>query len=304
MKERVFAVALIVSFVGSAGGVYALPNDYNPAAVGAGKPEVHIRPDSTMTVRSAKVDQMVGTTLFLTTRWGQMPMRWTMKTDRETHVVKRYGGTSTVSQIKIGDYLDAEGDFFVGSDFFGLTAKRVKDWSLQEESETFSGTLVEVNPDTTITLRTPLGKTILVRAATSTIIRKGTVVIPWSRIMRGDTIPLADGVYNYASNTLTASQIVVFQPNAPFAARNYEGVLKRIDAPRLPTALAVTIDGVDYTVRISERTAVLKKNRAPAELARFVSGDTVRFYGALREEEKTLRDEYVVDAEVVRNLNL
>lgn len=298
--------------------VYALPNDYNPASVGAGRPEVHIKQDGMMTMRGAKVDQIVGTTFFLQLKWGQLPMRFTMKTDTKTEVRKRYGGAAAVAQIKVGDYLDAEGDFFVGSDFFGLTAKNVKDWSLQEEREMFSGTIVEISPDATFTLRTPPGKIILVRPATpnqssqnsdatgqaTTTIRKGSVSIPWSRLMKGDTVPLANGVYDYAKNTLTAGELIIFQPKTAFAARNYEGVLKYIEVPRLPTSLTVTAEGADYTVRLTEKTAVQRKNRAPAEIARFVAGDTVRFYGALREEEKTLRDELIVDAEVVRNLNL
>lgn len=304
MGGRVFVLVLIAVFFLSASGAYALPNDYNPGTVGAGAPEVHINANGTMSIKSARVDQILSTTLFLVAKWGQLPMRFTMKTDANTKVIKRYGGTAGVAQMKLGDYLDAEGDFFVGSDFFGLTARSVKDWSLQEESETFSGTIAEVNPDGTFTLRNPLGKTILVRSATTTLIRKGSVAIPWSRLAKGDTVPLADGVYDYAKNTLTASQLVIFQPKTAFSARNYEGTLKRLDAPRLPASLVIAVQGVEYTVRLTAETAVQKKNRAPAELARFVIGDTVRFYGALREEEKTVRDELIVDAEVVRNLNL
>lgn len=299
--QRFLPFLFFVSLLVSASVAHALPNDYNPASAGAGKPEVHIKTDGTMTVRSAKVDQVLNTTLFLTTKWGAMALRWTMKTDGATKVVKRYGGNARVADIKLGDYLDVEGDFFVGSDFFGLTAQSIKDWSLQEEAGTFSGRIVEYNANNFV-LRTPM-QNITVQTATSTSIKKGGVAISWSRLKNGDTVVLADGVYDYAKNTLTASQIVVFQPTAIFAARNYEGVLKRIDAPRLPTTLIVVV-GTDYTVQLSQKTEVLKKNRAPGELSRFVVGDIVRFYGPLRQEENILRDELVVDAEVVRNLNL
>lgn len=293
---------LIFAFVALPVLAQALPSDYNPASAGAGKPEVHIKTDGTMTVRSAKVDQVLNTTLFLTTKWGSMALRWTMKTDTGTKVVKRYGGSARVADIKLGDYLDVEGDFFVGSDFFGLTAQSIKDWSLQEEAGTFSGRIVEYNANNFV-LQTP-AQNITVQTATSTSIKKGGVAISWSRLKNGDTVVLADGVYDYAKNTLTASQIVVFQPTAAFAARNYEGVLKRIDAPRLPTTLVVAVGGTDYIVQLSQKTEVVKKNRALAELSRFVAGDTIRFYGPLRQEENILRDELVVDAEVVRNLNL
>lgn len=302
LMKRVFFLASFISLLPLF--AHALVNDYVPESVGAGKPEVHIKQDGTMTIRAGKVDQVVGTTFFLQLRWGQLPMRFTMKTDEKTEVRKRYGGQAGAAQIKIGDYLDAEGEFFVGSDFFGLTARSVKDWSLQEESETFSGTIIEVNQDGTFLLRNPLGKTVTVRAATSTVIRKGPVSIQWSRLAKNDTVLLADGAYDYSKNTLTAGQIVIFRHKTAFAARNYEGTLMRIEAPRLPTSLIVSVGGADYTVRLSEKTAVLKKDRSLAQLARFVAGDTVRFYGPLREEENILSDALIVDAEIVRNLNL
>lgn len=291
-------------FLAGAGAASALVNEYNPESVGAGKPEVHIKQDGMMTIRAGKVDQMVGNTFFLKLKWGQLPMRFTMKTDTKTEVRKRYGGQAAVAQIKVGDYLDAEGEFFVGSDFFGLTARSVKDWSLQEESEMFSGTIVEMNPGGIFMLRNPLGKNILVRSATSTIIRKGPVSIPWSRLSKNDTVLLADGVYDYSTNTLTASQIVVFQQKTAFIPRNYEGTLKRMESQQPPTFFIVSVGGADYTVRLSEKTTVLKKDRFAAQLARFVVGDTVRFYGPLREEENILNDALIVDAEIVRNLNL
>lgn len=297
MKRFLTIAFVVVPAVG-----FALVGDYNPASVGAGKPEVHIKQDGTMAVRSAKVEQILSTTLFLTTKWGAMALRWTMKTDSGTKVAKRYGGSARVSDIRIGDYLDVDGEFFVGSDFFGLTAKSIKDWSLQEEAGTFSGKIIEYNTNNFV-LQTP-AQNITVQPATSTQIKKGAVAVPWSRLKKGDTVVLADGVYDYAKNILTASQIVVFQPLAPFAARNYEGVLERIDAPRLPTTLVVAVGGVPYSVRLSENTIVQKKNRAPAELSRFVAGDIVRFYGPLRQEENIVSDELIVDAEIVRNLNL
>src|SRR3989344_2693454 len=140
--------------------------DYIPESVGAGKPEVHINNDGTIQVKSGKVDQIVGTTLYLGVRWGSLPMRFTMKTDARTMVTKRYGGTSSVSSINLGDYIDVEGEFLVGSDFFGVNALKVKDWSLQEESGVFSGVIVEMN-SSSFMLRTPQQQTITVRLATS-----------------------------------------------------------------------------------------------------------------------------------------
>lgn len=276
---------------------------YNPASVGAGAPELHIKTDGTVTLKSARVDQIAGTTLYVGVKWGDLPVRFTMKTNAKTSVAKRYGGMAAVSQIAVGDYLDVEGEFFVGSDFFGVEALHIKDWLLQEESAVFLGVVTEVNPGSFL-LRTPQNQTIAVRMASSSTIRKGAVAIPFGLLQRGDAIPRAAGTYDYASNILTAKELIVFQPRNEFAARNYEGGLKEVRGAQLPATLIVTVGDADYTVMVSEKTEVLKKNRTPAQLARFVAGDAVRFYGALREEEKTLQDARVVDAEVVRNLNL
>lgn len=300
MRERVFILLTLLVFPALA---LAAAITYNPASVGAGNPELHIKTDGTVTLRSARVDQIAGTTLYVGVKWGDLPVRFTMKTSAKTSVTKRYGGAAAVSAITIGDYLDVEGEFFVGSDFFGVEALRIKDWSLQEEAGVFMGVITEVNPESFL-LRTPQNQTISVRAATSTTIRKGLVSIPFGHLQRGDAIPRAAGTYDYASNILTAKELIVFQPRNEFAARNYEGVLKEARAAQLPATLIITVGGADYTVLVSETTAVLKKNRAPAQLARFVAGDSVRFYGALREEEKTLQGARVVDAEVVRNMNL
>ena len=106
----ILCAALFVPFFAGAAG------EYNPASVGAGKPEIHITADGVMRIKAAKVNQIIGTTFFLNLKWGELPMQFTMKTDTNTSVTKRYGGGATTAEIKQGDYLDASGEFFVGSD--------------------------------------------------------------------------------------------------------------------------------------------------------------------------------------------
>ena len=135
-------------------------------------------------------------------------MRFTMKTDGKTTVVKKYGGVATVASLKVGHYIDVDGDFFYGSDFIGLTGRAVKDYSLTEESESYSGKIIELS-DSNLVLMAP-AQNITVVPASSLVITKGSVNIPWSRLRVGDTVALADGVYDYAKNTLTASKMLIF----------------------------------------------------------------------------------------------
>src|SRR3989338_4339678 len=294
-----FVLIAFPAFVFAAG-------DYKPETVGAGNPEVHIKSDGNITIKSGHIDQIAGSTFYLGITWGAMPIRFTMKTDARTLVTKRYGGNTTVSQVKLGDYIDVDGEFFVGSDFFGVNAQKIKDWSLQEEAGTYSGVILEINPEERFTLRTLDQKTLSVRLSTSSAvsIKKGSVIVPFGRLKKGDAVLSVSGVYNYADNLLTADKLVVYQAKTNFIPRNFEGTLRQIMSPTFPAIFIVTVSGVDYTVNVNEKTAVLKKNKSVGQLARFVAGDTIRFYGAVREEEKTLQDALVVDAEVVRNLNL
>ena len=142
---RTFLGMLVFLAVAVPASLVALGNDFVPKTVGAGNPELHIDASGTLAIKSARVERVSGTTLYLVMKWQNLPMYFTMKTNSKTKATKRYGGSTKVSGIKVGDYIDAEGDFFIGSDFFGLTADTIKDWSLQEESGTFSGKIVEMN---------------------------------------------------------------------------------------------------------------------------------------------------------------
>ena len=105
--------------------------EYNPKSAGAGNPELHIKQDGSITIKSARIEQIAGTTFYISVQWGPLPMSFTMKTDDGTSVVKRYGGKGAVTQMKQGDYIDVDGQFFIGSDFFGVTAVTVNNWLLQ-----------------------------------------------------------------------------------------------------------------------------------------------------------------------------
>ncbi|KKW12819.1 MAG: hypothetical protein UY50_C0003G0024 [Parcubacteria group bacterium GW2011_GWA2_49_9] len=289
---------LVIPFVTSGLG------EYNPQSAGAGNPELHIKPDGSITIKSARIEQIAGTTFYIVAKWGSLPFSFTMKTDERTSVTKRYGGSAAVTAMKQGDYIDVEGQFFVGSDFFGVDAIKIKDWLLQEESGTFAGVITEVNANQTFTLRTTARQLITVKLSASADIKKGVITIPFERLRKGDAVPFISGVYDYSRNTLTADTVNIYQTKTDFLPRNFEGTLKQIVSGTIPATLIVTVAGSDYTVKISDKTLIMKKNRTSAQLARFVVKDTVRFYGGVREEEKTLSDSLIVDAEVVRNLNL
>ena len=117
-------------------------------------------------------------------------------------------------------------------------------------------------------------------------------------ITAGDKILSVAGLYDYPSNTLTASNVEVFQSKTIFKPRNFEGTLKSISGTTLPVSLVVTVGSTDYTIYLNEKASVLKNNKKPTTLTRFVVGDTVRAYGSIRETNLT-----EIDAEIVRDTN-
>ena len=64
--------------------------EYNPKSAGAGNPELHIKQDGSITIKSACIEQVAGTTFTFLCN-GAASMSFTMKTD-EPSVIKRYGG--------------------------------------------------------------------------------------------------------------------------------------------------------------------------------------------------------------------
>ena len=60
----------------------------------------------------------------------------------------------------------------------------------------------------------------------------------------------------------------------------------------------IAVDGVDYKVYLGGQATILNKAKKPASLARFVEGDAVRFFGAVRQ---TNFEE--IDADTLRDLN-
>ena len=90
----------------------------------------------------------------------------------------------------------------------------------------------------------------------------------------------------------------VYQDKAVFKAQNFQGTLKSLSGTALPASAVITVGKSDYTVYLPASAKVMSKNRAATTLQRFTAGDTVRFYGSIR--QTNLQE---IDAEILRNLN-
>ncbi|MDO8551944.1 MAG: hypothetical protein Q7S01_00265 [bacterium] len=271
-------------------------------AYAASPSELHIKPDGKFLATNVVVTQKAGTSNFFSrVTWGNnVYVRVTILAKKDTAITKAHGEPASVNEIKEKDVLDVEGTLSSGEGVLIINATRIRDTSLQIESNTVSGTVVSVSPESSLfaLANTKFGGTTTVLLATSTLIQKGVRTIGLGEISKGDKILSATGNYDYSKNIFSASLIEVYQDKSMFVLRNFEGKLKSVSATTLPTTLAVSVGGTDYTVYLAEGASVLNNRRWSASLTRFVAGDTVRFYGGIRQTNFS-----EIDATVLRDLN-
>ena len=271
------------------------------AAYAASPSDIHIKPDGTFSATNVVVYQKAGTSNFFSrVTWGDAYVRVTVLANKDTVITKAHGETATVGDIREKDVLDVEGWLSSGEGALIINAASIRDTSLQVESKTLSGTVVGVNPEQSsfILSNQMFGATTTVILSSSVPIQKGARAISLSDISSGDKILSVSGSYDYPKNAFSATSMEVYQDKTMFTARNFQGTLKSISGTTLPATLAVEVGDTNYTVSVAADSSVLRNNRKPTTLSRLVIGDTVRFYGAIRE---TNFEE--IDAEIVRDLN-
>ncbi|HEY4517486.1 MAG TPA: hypothetical protein VJI74_01185 [Candidatus Paceibacterota bacterium] len=261
--------------------------------------ELHITANGKFSAKNLVVIQKAGTrNFFCRATWGNTFVRVTVLAHDETKITKNHGEVATGTDIHEGDLLDVEGTLVVGGESLQLNATSIRDFSLEQEQKTLSGTVQSTDQanNSFVLPNKTFGNTVVLLA--SSTIQKGARTITAGDVIKGNKILSAAGIYDYKTNTLSASHIEVFQDKSVFLPRNFEGKLKTLSGTALPITLSVTVGGVDYTVYLAAGGTILNKNRGAANLSRFVLGDTVRFYGSMRQTNLT-----EIDATVLRDLN-
>ena len=271
------------------------------AAYAASPSEIHITPDGIFSATNVVVYQKAGTSNFFSrVTWGDAYVRVTVLANKDTVITKAHGEPATVNDIREKDVLDVEGKLSSGEGALTIKATRIRDTSLQVESKNISGTVVSVNTGSSslVLSNKTFGATTTVTLSPSAIIQKGVRTIGLGDVLPGDTILSASGAYDYTKNAFSTLLIEVYQDKSIFTPRNFQGTLKSISATAMPATLVVGINGADYTVYLADGSNILNSRRKPASLSRFVVGDTVRFYGAVRQANFS-----EIDAQIVRDLN-
>ncbi|MBI2048645.1 MAG: hypothetical protein HYT30_01835 [Parcubacteria group bacterium] len=288
ISHTALITGLFLVVFGASSAAYAAPT------------ELHIRPDGTMIANNIIIKQKSGGNLFARMVWGESSYaRLVVVTQSTTVIKKAYGELATVADLQEGDTIDVEGKLLGADGSISIQATAIRDHSLLKEGKNISGNVKSINSGQSsfVLPNKGFGDTVVTVSPTTTI-QKGARTILFADVAVGDKILAAQGTYNYTNNTLAATRLEVHQDAAMFTARNFQGTLKSIASAVLPTTMVITVGTTDYTVYLNEKAAVLNTAKAPTSLSRFVLGDTVRFYGAIR---KTNFSE--IDAEVVRDIN-
>lgn len=271
-----------------------------PALAFASAPpsEISIKPDGTFFATNVVVMQKSekeGTNLFARVTWGDVFLRVTVLAS-SAKITKNNGGNAAVGDILVGDILSVKGTLTPGADSLVINALEVRDLSLNVESKSISGTIKTLNaPLNTITLTDKKLGSITVVAPYN--IQKGARTITVGELAVGDKVLSASGTYDYATKTFVAESMEVYQDKAVFKAQNFQGTLKSLSGTALPTTAVVTVGKNEYTVYLPASAKVMSKNKASTTLQRYTAGDTVRFYGSIR--QINLQE---IDASLIRNL--
>ena len=100
---------------------------------------------------------------------------------------------------------------------------------------------------------------------------------------------------------LDAKALVIYLDPNLFLPKLYVLTLSSITVggSSTPTVLTATNQGITYTLVTTRATTFLTKKKVTVSPSRFVAGDAIRIWGALRES-----DDPTIDTEVIRNMNL
>lgn len=251
-------------------------------------------------IKNAVVFQVVGNTFFVRTYLGETYIRWTIRTDKKTGVLKRFGGQAKVSDIAVGHILNLDGTLLPGSETLNLITSVIRDYSLENENGTSSGRVTKIDGTTkNVTIVTSEGAVVILNFNSGATIKKGAIYLQPSQIVVGDKVISVSGSYNDATKIMEASSVEIYQDKSIFIDQNFQGTIKNLSGATLPVTFTIVTKDKEYNVYLPDKGLVMKADRSLGNLKRFVEGDTIRIFGKIRETNLG-----TIDAELVRNLNL
>ncbi|HEY4505317.1 MAG TPA: DUF5666 domain-containing protein [Candidatus Paceibacterota bacterium] len=262
--------------------------------------EVHITKDGKASFTEVKIMQIAGGTFYARLYWGNAYVRITVKTNSKTKFYRGTGEVTTISEISEGNIVDVSGELESGSDTLTLITSSIKNSSVQKAQYIFSGTVTEVRSGSgSFVLETKTHGSVTVETSATTRFIKGNRTLDLAHVKVGDIVLKTSGDYDLSTKVLIAQSVTTYINPTTYTAKNFEGVLQEITSSISPASIKLKVGNIVYVVNISPTALIMNKNRGSVLLSRFIVGDTVRVYGAVREV-----DDPIIDATLVRNTSL
>ncbi|MES2087905.1 MAG: hypothetical protein V4467_02840 [Patescibacteria group bacterium] len=297
-KKSVLSTVISLALLGNISGVVQTAFAATTNTVANSSQELHIDKDGNIRASQVTVMQIAGTSIYVRYYIGLAFLRILIKTDKTTKIFRRFGDEIPLGQVNVGDMLNVEGKIESGADSLSIITSKIINFSNQKEVTNFQGIVAGTGSTTgSFILNTQTGP-ITIQTNPTTQIKKGSRIISTDLVKNGDSVTDVTGTFDHATKTIAADVVVVYIDKNIFLPRNFEGTLTAI-ASSNPTTLAMKIEGKNYTVALNSNTNILNKARGSVSIKRYLEGDTVRIYGAIREAEDP-----IIDAQIVRNTSL
>ena len=219
-----------------------------------------------------------------------------VKVTADTKLQRKGGGTSSLSEMNVGDQVTVVGRF---NEDGTLTARLVLDASLQMRAEK-RGLIISLNPSAmTFILVSPPeradNKQFTVHVTPSTTITAGDGTAQTFADLKVNQQVSVAGMFNSTTNVLEAKTIKIINPKPE--AFTFHGTLSAMGATTVPTSLTITLAGPQpapltdergevrslvgpaITVNVDEHTKLVRHFGGASALSEFSVGDMVSVRG-------------------------
>lgn len=179
-------------------------------------------------------------------------------------LVRRFGAAMQLSDMQAGDILTVTG-IINGTQ---ITAKTIRDQSLQAHNGTFVGTVTAVN-GSSFTLQSKARGTQTINTTSATIFREGTASTSLSNIAVGQTVTVV-GVWDRTNSNVTATRVTI-----KVSSLSITGVLQSLSGSILSvTTASSTVYSVDAT-----NARITYKGGRKGNVSILQIGDSLSIYG-------------------------
>ena len=105
--------------------------------------EVHFFDNGKVLVRGAKVTAVTADTVSAFTSWGTVNLNWSVNVMSNSQMFKKTGGSSSISEILVGDFVSFQGNLVATSSSpIVVNASVIKDWTIQQKDTTKNDTKI------------------------------------------------------------------------------------------------------------------------------------------------------------------